>query len=184
MVVRFSSLRAGHLSPPPPGIFLVLISVRGWVNPRAIMRLEGLGQLKNPMTSSGGEWSASRRGLFTPGERAPDIHWIGGWMDPRAGLYDMEKWKFLTLPGLELRCLGRPASSQSLYRVRYPGSHSSFVVMEYVFSTCFMAYCTDYSSKIISSEQNIWRSLVVTLMSNRECIKQPHTSRLNWKYIS
>jgi hypothetical protein len=37
----------------PPGIFLVLISVWGWVDPRAIVRLEGLGQLKNPMISSG-----------------------------------------------------------------------------------------------------------------------------------
>jgi hypothetical protein len=29
------------------------IPVRGWVDARAIVRLEGLGQLKNPMTSSG-----------------------------------------------------------------------------------------------------------------------------------
>jgi hypothetical protein len=29
-------------------------------------------------------------------------------MDPRAGLDDIEKLKFLTLPGLELRSLGRP----------------------------------------------------------------------------
>jgi hypothetical protein len=35
----------------PPGSFLVLISIRGWVDPRAIVRLEGLRKLKNPMTS-------------------------------------------------------------------------------------------------------------------------------------
>jgi hypothetical protein len=27
----------------------------------------------------GGEWSASRTGHFTPRERAPGTHWIGGW---------------------------------------------------------------------------------------------------------
>jgi hypothetical protein len=37
----------------PPGRFLVLISVRAWVDPRDIVRLEGLGQFKNAMTSSG-----------------------------------------------------------------------------------------------------------------------------------
>jgi hypothetical protein len=50
-------------------------------------------------------------GNFTPGERAPGTHWIGGWVGPRAGLDDVEKGKFLTLPGLELRPLGRPARS-------------------------------------------------------------------------
>jgi hypothetical protein len=43
-------------------------------------------------------------------------------VDPRAGLDEMEKCKFLTLPGLEPRLLSRPARSQSLYRLRYPGS--------------------------------------------------------------
>jgi hypothetical protein len=32
----------------------------------------------------GGEWSASRPGRFTPSERAPRTHWIGGWVGPRA----------------------------------------------------------------------------------------------------
>jgi hypothetical protein len=39
------------------------------------------------------------------------IHSVG----PTAGLDDVEKRKFLTLLGLELRPLGRPARSQSLY---------------------------------------------------------------------
>jgi hypothetical protein len=43
-------------------------------------------------------------------------------VDPRAGLDEMEKKQFLALPGLELRILGRPARSQSLYRQRYHGS--------------------------------------------------------------
>jgi hypothetical protein len=51
MVVRLSALRAGR--PLPPGRFLILISIRGGVDPRAIMRLKGLGELKNPITSSG-----------------------------------------------------------------------------------------------------------------------------------
>jgi hypothetical protein len=71
---------------------------------------------------AGGEWSVSRPGRFNPGERAPGTHWTRGWVDPRAGVGDVEKRKFLTLPGLELRPLGRPARSQSLYRLRYPVS--------------------------------------------------------------
>jgi hypothetical protein len=62
----------------------------------------------------GGKWSASRTGRFTPGERVPGTHWIGGWVNPRACLDDLEKRKFLTLPRLELHTFGRPGRSQSL----------------------------------------------------------------------
>jgi hypothetical protein len=43
-------------------------------------------------------------------------------VDPRARMDDVEKRKFFALPGLELRPFGRPARSQSLYRLRYPSS--------------------------------------------------------------
>jgi hypothetical protein len=53
MAVSLSALRAGR-----PGIFLVLISLRGRVDPRAIVRLEGLGKLKKKfqMSSMGDLW--------------------------------------------------------------------------------------------------------------------------------
>jgi hypothetical protein len=69
---------------------------------------------------AGGEWSISRPGRFTPRVRASGTHLIRGSVGPRAVLDHEEKRKFFTLLGLELRPLGRPASSQSLYRLRYP----------------------------------------------------------------
>jgi hypothetical protein len=52
-------------------------------------------------TLAGGEWSASRLGRFTTMERAPGTHWKGGSVGSKTGFDDVEKSKFLTLPGLE-----------------------------------------------------------------------------------
>jgi hypothetical protein len=46
----------------------------------------GSGGIAPHILRPGGEWSASRLGRFTPGERAPSTHWIGGWVGPRAVL--------------------------------------------------------------------------------------------------
>jgi hypothetical protein len=69
-----------------------------------------------------------------PGGKSPSTLWIGGWVDPRAGLDDVEKRKFLTLPELELRPFGRPARSQVLYRLSYLGSY--ILSVEYRFLVC------------------------------------------------
>ena len=42
-----------HRRPLPPGMFLVLIFTRGWVDPRAMVRSEGDMSLKNPVKSPG-----------------------------------------------------------------------------------------------------------------------------------
>jgi hypothetical protein len=76
---------------------------------------------------AGGEWSASRFGRFTPGrERSPGTHWIGGWMDPKASLDDVEKRKFLTL---ELQPLSCPACSQLLYQLAILAPESEYITV-------------------------------------------------------
>jgi hypothetical protein len=81
------------------------------------MKMLGRRGIAPPFLTSGldGQWSASRLGRFTSG-----AHYIGGWVDPKAGLDAVEKIK-LTCPWRESN-LGRPVRSPSLYRLSYPGS--------------------------------------------------------------
>jgi hypothetical protein len=74
-----------HRPPFTPRKVPGTLSVRGSVDPRAIVRLEGLGKLENPMTSSGGERPASRPGRFIP-----VTHYKGGCVRLTSGLDAVE----------------------------------------------------------------------------------------------
>jgi hypothetical protein len=113
---------------------------------------------------AGGEWSASRPGCFTPRERAPGIHWLGGWVDPRAGLDDVEKRKLLILPGLELRLLGCPVHSQSLYRLCYTGSHIEVCMcIKLKYCSCLLGF---YVNLYIQSPICLYSAQLVKHMDN------------------
>jgi hypothetical protein len=53
--------------------------------------------------------------LYPRKEPQVSIGYEAEW-DFRAGLDDVERRKFLSLPGFELPTLGRPAHSQTLYK--------------------------------------------------------------------
>jgi hypothetical protein len=80
MTVR-SALRAGRPLTPTPGKIPGTHSVSGWVDPRAIVRLEGFGQLKNAITSLGIELGAFRP--LPPGRFVVRTS-VRVWVDPRA----------------------------------------------------------------------------------------------------
>jgi hypothetical protein len=61
----------------------------------------GVAQLFLTSVLDGGEWSASRPGVFTPREIASGTHWMMGWVDPRAGGDTAGKRNILLLPGIE-----------------------------------------------------------------------------------
>jgi hypothetical protein len=77
-------------------------------------------------------------------------------VDPSAGLDVVEKRKFLTLPGLELRPLGRPGRSQSLYRLCYPG----------ITNTVSYLYCDGFAKSI--ARQQLSKHVPTYVANNTE----------------
>ena len=79
---RFSVVLTGRLYPPSQKIFLVLISVRCSVDPRAIVRPEGISQWKIPTTPSGTEPTAFRlvAQCVNKLRHCETVRWFNMWM--------------------------------------------------------------------------------------------------------
>jgi hypothetical protein len=85
-----------------------------------------------------------------PRWKSPGTTRIGGWVGPRVGLDNVEKRKFLTLPVVEHRPLGRSVRRQSLYRLRYPVSQKISV---------------QTSERYESIDHYCWRSIVISFLT-------------------
>jgi hypothetical protein len=72
--------------------------------------------------------------------------------EPRTGLDDVEKRKMLPLPGLELRTVVHLARSQSLYRLRCPGSHTDFQIIGRTPHT-YSYFCTHLGLYLLLTSQ-------------------------------
>jgi hypothetical protein len=59
---------------------------------------------------------------FTPRERVPGTHWIGGWVGLSQSGRGGEEKNSQHPPGIEPRSSNRLARSQTLYRLSYTGS--------------------------------------------------------------
>jgi hypothetical protein len=106
--------------------------------------------------------------IHAPSALPLGTHRIGGWVDPRGGLDDVEKRIFLTLQGLELQPLGRPARSQSLYWLRYPGSRQ--VIKVWLWNSKTLLYFMVITFPLSS---NFFFSLVSIIIVRSKLIKLP-----------
>jgi hypothetical protein len=91
--------------------------------------------------------------LHTPaalpsGERTPGTYWIGGWVNPRAGLDTVEKRKILPLLGIEPR-------SPSLNRMSYPDSYQACLPPAFTLISCSAYSWILKMEAICSSETSV-----------------------------
>ena len=86
----------------PKEIFLILISVRGWVNPRVIVLPEGLCQWKIPMTPSGIERATFRLVAQCLNELRHRVPLAFRWRSTKS---DITSWLLSKSTVLDIPCL-------------------------------------------------------------------------------
>jgi hypothetical protein len=130
MAVSLSALRPSR--PFPPRRFLILISVRGWVNLKVIVRLEGWGQLKNPVTS----WCNESSWLNTFKVQVFFSNVIRAYFEVRDYVVEKIGWKFYI-----------PWTMKKLGSCHVAGSKNIWVIEIYGHCQMFSSMSMKYSTK-------------------------------------
>jgi hypothetical protein len=101
-------------------------------------RIASIYRLENPAGEEPA-WAGGSCAGSSLAERVPCIHWLAGWVSPRAGL-GIEKYKEIFLPCRESNpdC---PARSPSLYILSYPGSWFTMYKLFNEFNKKFNEIC-------------------------------------------
>jgi hypothetical protein len=114
--------------------------------------------------------SVTPRPSFTPGERTPGTHWIGGWVVPRAGLDASVRRKILC------PCRGlnpdRPARSQTLYWL----SICNIVTIASNKYEWLIVRSWGRTQTLIAHQRSSWNSIVsmLNLSAPRTCVGEDH----------
>jgi hypothetical protein len=91
--------------------------------------------------------SVTHRPRFSPGERTPGSHWIGGWMGLRASLNTEARGKTFTLPWIEPRSPGRPVRGivrVGLLKIKWQMRLNYFYVARWILlGGMFLIFCAD-----------------------------------------
>jgi hypothetical protein len=108
------------------------------------------------------EWvvSVTPRPRFIPEERTPGTHWIGGWVDLRAGFDAEAKRKIL----LDCRgpIPGRPVRNQTLYWLSYTGSLTIVIII--TFNSLTLTHTENFDS--ISLEFVSFQTLIISPLTD------------------
>jgi hypothetical protein len=87
MLVRSHKISTGHIKTGLcKGKVVPLLLFYGASCQEGVLGSGDIAQAFSTAVLEGDEWSVSYRDSFNRRERTPGIHWIGGWMSPRAGL--------------------------------------------------------------------------------------------------